>query len=51
MGGHVTKRSFAYYQDRAKNKIKTKSLAPFYAFPSAVSFGRSTTLLFDIQGL
>lgn len=46
--GHVTKRYFACYCDRAKNKIKIESSILFSTFTSAIIICQSITLLFDI---
>lgn len=45
-GGYMTKESFTYYRNRAKNKIKIKNSGLFSMFVSATDFCRFA-LLFD----
>lgn len=40
------RRTFAYYQDMTKNKIKTETSSLFSVLASAVGFGRLATFLF-----
>lgn len=42
----VTKNSFTYYGNKAKNKIKIKSSAFFSILASVVDFGKSAMFLF-----
>lgn len=49
MENNVIGRSFTCYEDKATNKTKIESSTLFNIFISAISFGRSATLLFGYR--
>lgn len=47
--GYVTEGSFAYYLDKAKNKIRIKSFAFLSMLINVTDFSKSPTLLFVVE--